>query len=283
MIHARDHPAPRPSPSQRPQPAHRRGCCCEPPGGVRRHGARKRAPVVPHRRHPDQASQVHRLAPVAARHLLQAPEHLRAVRPVEHELRRPDQRLLRPHDHHRGPQVHGVRGAFGRRPARRAVGLPELLQPEGHVRLLGSRRRLRHRDQGERARRAQRAPARDHARLPELRRVGALELQRLGHDQGRCLDEGQRLEVRLHHVVPEGQVGRDVLRLRAVALPLRGPGDGRQGPRERAHPARVPVEAADRAATDAHADAHSETVADAYPEPVADSHFNTDAHAHTDA
>ena len=221
----------------------------------------------------DQAPQVHGLAPLAARHALQAPEHVRAVRADEHELRRTDQRLLRPHDHRRGPQGDGVRGAFGRRPARRAVGLPELLEPEGHVRLLGSRRRLRDRDQGECPRGAQRAPARNHARLPELQRVGALELQRLGYDQGGCLAEGQRLEVRLHHVVSEGQVRRDVLRVRTVALPLRGSGHGREGPREQAHAARVPVEAADRATADAHADAHEPNSAAfantaAYPEPT---------------
>ena len=63
------------------------------PGSLCRIGAGKRASFVPHRRHADQASQVHRLAPLAARHVLQASEHVRAVRAHEHELRRPDQRF----------------------------------------------------------------------------------------------------------------------------------------------------------------------------------------------
>ncbi len=49
-------------------------------------------------------------------------------------------------------------------------------------------------------------------RLPELRRIRAVELQGLGHDQGRQVVEGQRLEVRLRDVLPEGQDERHVLR-----------------------------------------------------------------------
>ena len=61
-----------------------------------------------------------------------------------------------------------------------------------------------------------------------------------------------------------------------------GRDDGREGPRKRAHAARIPVEAADRpAAADTDADSHSETVAHAHPEPVADPRSN--AHAHSDA
>ena len=62
--------------------------------------------------------------------------------------------------------------------------------------------RLRHRPQGERARRAQRASARHDRRLPGIRRLGAVELLGLGNTKatGAWL-ESQCLEVRLRHVV----------------------------------------------------------------------------------
>ena len=101
---------------------------------------------------------------------------------------------------------------------------------------------------------------------------------RLGDDQGRCLAEGQRLEIRLHHVVPEGQVGRDVLRVRTVALPLR-----RAGTRPR-RSARASSRCASTCGSSrphhrqrhANADAHPESVAD--PAAFAESDTNTDAH-----
>ncbi len=51
--------------------------------------------------------------------------------------------------------------------------------------------------------------------------------------EGREVDEGERLEVRLRDVVSEGQDGGHVLRLRAVALPLRRQGPCRGHPRVR--------------------------------------------------
>ena len=68
-----------------------------------------------------------------------------------------------------------------------------------------------------------------------------------GTTQGRGVAQDQRLEVRLRHVLPEGQDDPDLLRVRAVALPLRRPDDGGQGPRQRPDPARVPVAPAERA------------------------------------
>ena len=107
------------------------------------------------------------------------------------------------------------------RPVGRPVRLSQLLDAEVDVQLLGRRVRLLSGDQVERPRRAQRAPAGDHDRLPELRRIGALVLLGLGHDQGRGVAQDQRLEVRLRHVVPEGQDDGHLLLVRAVALPLR--------------------------------------------------------------
>ena len=52
---------------------------------------------------------------------------------------------------------------------------------------------------------------------------------RTGASRRPGLAQGECLEVRLHHVVPEGQVQRHVLRIRAVALPLCRPGRGGQG------------------------------------------------------
>ena len=57
----------------------------------------------------------------------------------------------------------------------------------------------------------------------------------------------QRLEVRLRHVLPEGQDQRHLLRVRAVALPLRRSRRWRPSPRQRPDPARVPVAPAERA------------------------------------
>ena len=68
-------------------------------------------------------------------------------------------------------------------------------------------------DQGERPRRPQRAPARDDARFPQLQRRRPLGPQRLGDDQGGRVAEGERLEVRVHHELPEGQVVGHLLRL----------------------------------------------------------------------
>ena len=135
-----------------------------------------------------------------------------------------------------------VRGRPRRRSApRRPVGLPQLFDPEVDLRLLVARLRLQRRAQVERPRRTQRAPARDHRRLPELRRIGALVLLRLGQHQGRCLAQEERLEVRLHHVVPEGQGQRHLLCLRAVALPLRRTLGSGQGAQQRTDPAAIPL------------------------------------------
>ena len=147
--------------------------------------------------------------------------------------------------------VRAARAAGAR--ARRPVGLPQLFDPEVDLRLLVARLRLQRRAQVERPRRTQRASARDHRRLPELRRIGALVLLRLGQHQGRCLAQEERLEVRLHHVVPEGQGQRHLLCLRAVALPLRRALGSGQGAQQRTDPAAIPLARADRAGPDADA------------------------------
>ena len=100
----------------------------------------------------------------------------------------------------------------GRGPTCRPVGLPQLCDAAGDIRLLDPRVGLSRGTRVERPRRPQRASARDHARLQELRRLRAMELSRLGHDEGRRVAPQQRLEVRLHHVLPEGQDERDLLR-----------------------------------------------------------------------
>ena len=77
-----------------------------------------------------------------------------------------------------------------------------------NVLVLDARLGLRGGAEVERPGRPQRAPARHDRRLPELRRIGALVLRGLGQEQGRGLAQEQRLEVRLRHVLPEGQDDR---------------------------------------------------------------------------
>ena len=124
--------------------------------------------------------------------------------------------------------------------------------------------------QDERPGRAQRAPARDDRRLPELRRIGALVLHRLGHDQGRSMAQGERLEIRLHHVVSEGQDQRHLLHLRAVARPLHRSIRSGEGPEQRADAAAIPVAGAEHARPDTHAasDAHGRPVRRQRPHPA---------------
>jgi hypothetical protein len=74
-----------------------------------------------------------------------------------------------------------------------------------------------------------------------LKHDRALALRGLGHDQGRRVAEGERLEVRVHHELPEGQVDGDVLRLRALALPVRGTTHGEGGLLQRPHTPAVPL------------------------------------------
>ena len=119
---------------------------------------------------------------------------------------------------------------------------------------LGPRARLCLRAQGERQGGPQRASAGHDARLQELRRHGPVERDRLGDQQGRQVDGRERLEVRLHHELPEGQDLAHLLHVRALALPLRRAGRGRQGARQQAHAARVPVAPAGMARPDPDSD-----------------------------
>ena len=183
------------------------------------------APALPACKIADVAHQVPRLralASVAARPDLSA-RRAPTRRPTC--ARRPmpgSTAASRPPPRDRRPQGDGERGPRGRRP-----------RSSSSRRTAATRRRRRrstywvrvhgyaHGPQGERARRAQRAPARHDRRLPGIRRLGAVELHGLGDDQGRRVAEGQCLEVRLRHVVPEGQDRRHLLPVRAVALPVR--------------------------------------------------------------
>ena len=107
----------------------------------------------------------------------------------------------------------GIGGAIRGRSPGGPVRLPQLHDPEVDIRVLGTGPRLRYGTQGERPARPQRAPARHDARLPQLRRLRAVELRRLGDNEGRRVDEGQRMEVRLRHELPEGQDERHLLHL----------------------------------------------------------------------
>ena len=85
------------------------------------------------------------------------------------------------------------------------VGLPQLRDPEGDVRVLG-------RGLHGYAARSRRAPGPVTANTSSARPStsgatgrGALGLHRLGHHQGRRLAQGERVEIRLRHVLPEGQ------------------------------------------------------------------------------
>src|SRR5438874_6963637 len=89
--------------------------------------------------------------------------------------------------------------------------------------------------------RAQRASAPHDDRLQELWRDRALVLQRLGRHEGRWVAEAERMEVRLRHVLPEGQDERHLLWLRALALSLRRTRQGRTDSRKRAHASAIPV------------------------------------------
>jgi hypothetical protein len=71
-----------------------------------------------------------------------------------------------------------------------------------------------------------------------------------GDNEGGRLAEIERLEVRLRHVLPKGQDQPHVLRLRAVALPLRRSREGCKGPCQWPDAARVSVAPADHAATE---------------------------------
>ena len=159
--------------------------------------------------------------------------------------------------------------------------------PEVDVRLLGPRSRLRRCPQGKRPSRPQRAPARDDRRPPELRRWRALELHGLGDDQGWRMAEGQRPQVRLHHVVPQGQDVGHLLHLRTVALPLRRSYARSEDPGQRPDAAPVPVAGAEHAGpdTDASPDAHAHAASDAHAHaaPDARAHATPDAHPDPDA
>ena len=111
----------------------------------------------------------------------------------------------RPLAGHRRSQGHGLGRAEGRCAARGPVRVPELLHPALDVLVLDPRLGLRGGAEVQRPGRSQRAPARHDRRLPELRRIGALVLRGLGQEQGRGLAQEQCLEVRLRHVLPQGQ------------------------------------------------------------------------------
>ncbi len=64
----------------------------------------------------------------------------------------------------------------------------------------------------ERPRRAQRTPARDHRRPAQVRRRRTVGRAGMGQDHGRALAAPQRLEIRVHPVLPEGQDRGHVLR-----------------------------------------------------------------------
>ena len=130
---------------------------------------------------------------------------LRAQGPAVDVGRRVEWRALRPLAGHRRSQGHGLCRAEGRGAARGPVRVPELLHPALDVLVLDPRLGLLGGAEVQRPRRSQRAPARHDRRLPELRRIGALVLRGLGQEQGRGLAQEQCLEVRLRHVLPEGQ------------------------------------------------------------------------------
>ena len=121
----------------------------------------------------------------------------------------------------RGSQGDG-HGREGRRSqVQHPVRVPQLRHAEVHVRLLGQAPWLRLRPQGERAGRPQRAPDGHDPGPQQLRRAGTVGCHRLGDDEGRQVARRERLEIRFHPVVPEGQDVADLLHVRAMALPLR--------------------------------------------------------------
>ena len=93
-----------------------------------------------------------------------------------------------------------------------------------------------------------------------IRWLGAVELLGLGNDQGRRVAESQRLEVRLRHVVPEGQDRRHVLPVRALALPVCRADPRAPHPIERPDAARIPVAGAEPDERHAYPDSDSDTI-----------------------
>ena len=137
--------------------------------------------------------------------------------------------------HRHVPRRKGVRGAV-----RRAVRLPQLLDPGGDVQHVGPQGRLHEGEARVRATRPLRAPAGYCARSQDARRPGALVLRGLGHHEGRRVAAPERLEVRLGHELPQGQVAeRHLLQVRALAFPVRRSRDRVEDPRVDARPTRV--------------------------------------------
>ena len=129
-----------------------------------------------------EAPLVHRLGAHDARHDLSADERLRTVRPALDRRRRAERRPAGPRRWSSPTSGDGPRGrAAGARLAVESSYRSYSTQASTFaywVRVSGYAAALR----VERAGRPQRAPARDDPRLPELRRVGAVELRGLGRD-----------------------------------------------------------------------------------------------------
>ena len=180
----------------------------------RRHGRHRRLPPAMSRRgHAHQAAFVRGLEPDGPRHHLPTGQRLLPRRPALDRERGPEQRPSCSGIRHRRPQGDGQGRPRSRGAPCRPIGIPQLLDPEIDLRLLVARLRLQRGAQDERPGRTQRASARDHHRLPELRRIGALVLLRLGHDQGRSLAQEERLEIWLRDGISEGQDECHLLRL----------------------------------------------------------------------
>ena len=81
-------------------------------------------------------------------------------------------------------------------------------------------------------------------------------------DEGRVVAQGQRLEVRVRDVVPEGQDLAHVLHVRTVALPVRRPDAGGDDPGQRSDLTRIPVARAEHAGGHTDPGRHADTAAD---------------------
>ena len=208
--------------------------------------AKVRLPACEIKESPTRYGKVQPLEEDAARHQPQAQAELQAVGPGVGVARRHHGQRQGPQDHDRGPQGPGQGSPQGRQAAGGALGLPLLRLPEAlfdsYVRTHGYAQAIKFSARPGHSEH-QLGTTIDFTTAPGV--PPDHEVRRLA---GRQVAGPKRLEVRLHHVLPQGQEVGLLLRLRAVALALLRPRPRTQDPRERPGPAALPVrELRDRA------------------------------------
>ena len=191
---------------------------------------------LPLRRHPDLAARL-RATGRSRSSTRSCASRATTSRPTSSTCRRRASRGKRqgPGDHHRRPARDG-RGGEGRGRARSRSRAPTAATRRRRTVFAGwvARPRPRARAAALRAARPLRAPARPRHRLPQRPAAATPFDGRLGSDGRGQVDEGPRLGVRLRHELPAREARRHLLRLRAVALPVRRPGRSRRASRLRA-------------------------------------------------